>query len=584
MPSAHSAFSRLPALEDDEEEDDMRVSSRQRLFGGLAEGGYSSAGLRYPPGHLSPVEALQARQRGLMERSSLLEETDEETTLQEDDIVKRFHSRRASLSGHPLAHRGSGACGLFLGRWDFKTRAMPLPVGRVSPLTSDNEHGGSGGAAVTGHKNHSELGSLEDRVSSGTPPGKSSSVRSQSPRKPEKLQPREAEEDGKREGAAEGDGEEESESGESGEEEEGEGGSDTLQWEEGDVDNENGAKAVHMDDLRPPGPSAPNPLPSFQKQSSTSAKTSSSTPNSLTRPKHNVLPSQARRRTPSVPALPTTLFASTDSATLAALPECLTDYECTLHNSRNYVKEFKALAESGSSDPESDPEPSLTTQMRAARMMEQISTAAKLPALINHHLVTLHKDTEQSDLGFSLSDGFGEPGVYVKSIHSGGLAELDGQLQQYDRIMKVCAFVHKNYRCVSHQQTKDVDAPFLPPLLTPSHYYTFVQSKMWIIWKHPSSHLSLPLSLLDQRCGGTRLRLLQSSSSPATVERRCHSADCQKHTLEPTSTAPDVSPAGCLSWWKVSVFMSCWSGLVYAHAYSNGALQLGLNACLGSRG
>ena len=79
--------------------------------------------------------------------------------------------------------------------------------------------------------------------------------------------------------------------------------------------------------------------------------------------------------------------------------------------------------------------------------MEQISSAAKVPALIQHHLVTLHKESKETDLGFSLSDGLGEPGVYVKSIHSGGLAEKNGELRPFDRIMKVCKPLFLSFVC-----------------------------------------------------------------------------------------------------------------------------------------
>lgn len=430
MPSNHSAFTRLPALEDDDEVCSERANSCQ-WHRKTADSGYGPAGLQYPPARLSPLEALRARQRSLMERNSLAE-TDEEMS-HEDEVTKRFHPRRSSLPVHPMAHGGPG-------RWDFKIRAMPfpnLPIGRVSPLTSDHEHGAVTAKFVK-QKSHSAVGPLVNRASSGTPPDKAAGaagdLQSQSPQKPENIGT-DSEEGEKRKETVEGEGGEGGEGeerkvveSESEEEEEGEEGGGSEDREEvsdvQEVDSENGAKAVHPDNSRPTLPS----LPTTQKSSAT---TSASTPNSLSRPKRTP---QAKTRTPSVPMLPTSLMAS--DSTLTTLPECLGDYERTLHNARNYMKEFKALAESGSSDPESEPEP-LTTQIKAVRIMEQISSAAKLPALIDHHLIRLHKDSKHTDLGFSLSDGFGEPGVYVKSINSGGLAELNGKLQPFDRIMKV---------------------------------------------------------------------------------------------------------------------------------------------------
>lgn len=428
-PSDHSAFNRLPPLEDDDQEfDPERVHSHHQYHHPSASR-YSSAGLPYTH---SPTEALRARQRSLLERNNLAETDDE--ILHEDEVV-RFHRRRTSLPVYPIS-RGRP------GQWDFKTRALPychLPVGRVTPLTSDHEHGGPMAAHFVKQKSHSELGAFANRPSSGTPPDKAGSIAGDSQRQsPQKLEQNSAEleeeergqdETEEREGREAGEGGEESESDEQDEEEreDGEEVPDVqgVEWE-GDMDNENGAKAVHTDSGRPIPLTVP---PSSQPSSAT---TSTSTPNSLSRPKRAPL---SKTRTPSVPVLPTSLL--TPDAALSVLPECLGEFERTLQNARNYMKEFKALAESGSSDPESEPE-SLSTQLKAVKLMEQISSAAKLPALMEYRLVCLHKDSLQTDLGFSLSDGIGEPGVYVKSIHSGGLAEMNGELQPFDRIMKVC--------------------------------------------------------------------------------------------------------------------------------------------------
>ena len=450
-PSNRSAFTRLPALQDGTEEDEPggRASfSRQRLFDVASSGGDGGASVcrhPLPPAILSPVEALWERQRSLAERSTLAE-TDEETGQEDEEAVERFRERRSSLPVHPLAQIHCGP-----GRWDFKPRAIPfsnLPVGRVSPLMSDHEHGGGGGGGravgkkLAAHKALDELGG--NRASTGTPPDKTSSVAgelgSQSLQTTEDTR---QSSDSAGKGDEEEEGREAEESVSEGEEEsEREAATDLHQsWEDGAEDVENGAKAVHMEDPRHPTPPLPllpaSVLPRFHSASPAKGTSSTSTPNSLSRPKHAMAP-RAKQRAPSVPALPTTFLASsTDPASLPGLPECLGEYERTLHNARNYMREFKALAESGSSDPESDPEPSLNTRLKAVELMKQISSAAKVPALIDHHLVTLHKENKETDLGFSLSDGFGEPGVYVKSIHSNGLAERGGELHLFDRIMKV---------------------------------------------------------------------------------------------------------------------------------------------------
>ena len=448
-PSTHSAFSRLPVLEDDDEEETReRVGlSRQRLFDGRPLGvggatgrlGYPTPPPRAATSSLSPVEALWERQRSLAERKALAE-TDEETAQEEDEARDRFHYRRGSLPVRPLAHyHGSDQPD----HWNFKTREKlfpNIPIGRVSPLMSDHEHSGGGRGVVkklAAQREQDDLG--VSRASTGTPPDKPSNAtgdfHSQTHRNGENIQESEEKGEEREEGESVSDVEEEEE-----EEREVEGATGLQNWEEAVEDVENGAKAVHVEDTRHPTPPLPlipaGVLPSPSSPARTT--TSTSTPNSLTRQKPSIT-SRAKQRAPSVPALPTSLLASsTDQSGLpVGLPECLGNYERTLHNARNYMREFKALAESGSSDQESDPEPSRATDLKAAELMEQISSAAKVPALIHHHLVTLHKENKDTDLGFSLSDGFGEPGVYVKSIHSGGLAEENGELEPFDRIMKV---------------------------------------------------------------------------------------------------------------------------------------------------
>ena len=466
-PSERSAFSRLPAaLEDDEEEEEAggRVGhSRQRLFeGSLGVGGPSYQTPQLPvASSLSPVEALWDRQRNLAERSTLAE-TDEETGQEDDEVVggDRFHYRRGSLPVHPLPQFYGGGPP---GRWNFKMRAMPLPVGRVSPLMSDHEYGGRGGGRGGGKKLASQRsvdGVGNSRAATGTPPNKPSSiledVRLQTSQTKEAS--RQLSESGGKRDDEETEEEEEMEIVSDEEEEEGGGVGETgLQNWEGDA--ENGAKAVHVENTAPSSfPLVPaEPLPKFPSPSSYPTKntTSTSTPNSLSRPKPVGITSRTKQRAPSVPALPTSLLTSSPSVDPPGLPECLGDYERTLHNARNYMREFKALAESGSSDQESDPEPTLSNRLKAVELMEQISSAAKVPALIHHHLVTLHKESKETDLGFSLSDGLGEPGVYVKSIHAGGLAEKNGQLRTFDRIMKVCE-PHLVYICCCGPATTSI--------------------------------------------------------------------------------------------------------------------------------
>lgn len=50
--------------------------------------------------------------------------------------------------------------------------------------------------------------------------------------------------------------------------------------------------------------------------------------------------------------------------------------------------------------------------------------------------VTLYKDSDMEDFGFSVSDGLLEKGVYVKNIRPAGPGDMGG-LKPYDRLLQV---------------------------------------------------------------------------------------------------------------------------------------------------
>lgn len=60
--------------------------------------------------------------------------------------------------------------------------------------------------------------------------------------------------------------------------------------------------------------------------------------------------------------------------------------------------------------------------------------------------MSLLKDSDLEDFGFSVSDGVLEKGVYVNNIRPGGPAEIGG-LKPYDRLLQVshCDAVPVNY-------------------------------------------------------------------------------------------------------------------------------------------
>uniref|UniRef100_A0A8C4GTE4 Glutamate receptor interacting protein 2b n=1 Tax=Dicentrarchus labrax TaxID=13489 RepID=A0A8C4GTE4_DICLA len=76
------------------------------------------------------------------------------------------------------------------------------------------------------------------------------------------------------------------------------------------------------------------------------------------------------------------------------------------------------------------------------------------PTPLELHKVTVIKDPEIDDFGFSVSDGFLEKGVYVNMIRPDGPADRAG-LKPYDRILQV-----------NHVRTRDFDCCLAVPLIT----------------------------------------------------------------------------------------------------------------------
>ncbi|XP_029007795.1 glutamate receptor-interacting protein 2 isoform X4 [Betta splendens] len=76
------------------------------------------------------------------------------------------------------------------------------------------------------------------------------------------------------------------------------------------------------------------------------------------------------------------------------------------------------------------------------------------PTPLELHKVTVIKDPESDDFGFSVSDGFLEKGVYVNMIRAEGPADRAG-LRPYDRILQV-----------NHVRTRDFDCCLAVPLIT----------------------------------------------------------------------------------------------------------------------
>ena len=393
-------------------------------FGRQLSGSYSPQDSWSPaPGH-SGGELLQARQHGFGKRRGTISKLGEDT-LHEELEMTVFQPRRSSMPVHSnhlhVTHTSRPYC------WGFKSRAMPysgIPVGRVSPITPlEHRHPASAAASQLPKpvEEQVEVVASRSQTNSGhsSPLNKSvllgtdSSVHS-----PKKKELGTAEEWRGEEEAKEKEEEEEKET------------------KEELTANNNAAKARDTENIR-------------------ASVTRTRTPDALatsTTPTHSPVASPKSKRLLGKPQTLSSTLPSPHSPSKVSLisqqptNDRFNGIERTLHKSRNFIQEIKALAESGSSDQDSDVEP-LATHLKAVakdKLIKEISAAAMLPAKIDHHMIKLRKDGH-ADFGFSLSDGLGEPGVYVKKLTPGGVAEQSGKILPFDRIMKVIVSIYTIY-------------------------------------------------------------------------------------------------------------------------------------------
>ncbi|XP_016349413.1 glutamate receptor-interacting protein 1-like isoform X6 [Sinocyclocheilus anshuiensis] len=92
----------------------------------------------------------------------------------------------------------------------------------------------------------------------------------------------------------------------------------------------------------------------------------------------------------------------------------------------------------------------------AMRRMKQEIKDIMSPTPVELHKVSLVKDSDLEDFGFSVSDGVLEKGVYVNNIRPAGSAEIGG-LKPYDRLLQI-----------NHIRTRDFDCCLVVPLIAES--------------------------------------------------------------------------------------------------------------------
>ncbi|XP_075456443.1 glutamate receptor-interacting protein 1 isoform X13 [Ascaphus truei] len=92
----------------------------------------------------------------------------------------------------------------------------------------------------------------------------------------------------------------------------------------------------------------------------------------------------------------------------------------------------------------------------AMRKIKQEIKEIMSPTPVELHKVSLFKDSDREDFGFSVADGVLEKGVYVKNIRPNGPGDLGG-LKPYDRLLQV-----------NHVRTRDFDCCLVVPLIAES--------------------------------------------------------------------------------------------------------------------
>ncbi|XP_063783608.1 glutamate receptor-interacting protein 1 isoform X17 [Pseudophryne corroboree] len=92
----------------------------------------------------------------------------------------------------------------------------------------------------------------------------------------------------------------------------------------------------------------------------------------------------------------------------------------------------------------------------AMRKMKQEMKEIMSPTPVELHKVSLFKDSDREDFGFSVADGLLEKGVYVKNIRPNGPGDIGG-LKPFDRLLQV-----------NHIRTRDFDCCLVVPLIAES--------------------------------------------------------------------------------------------------------------------
>ena len=189
----------------------------------------------------------------------------------------------------------------------------------------------------------------------------------------------------------------------------------------------------------------------LRKKSNTSIHSSNSSSTLLNKSGSDISRKGSTSVAVSVPVSTTVTGTSLDShqhrtqqgnyseSTLKSTVEALNGIKQSINKAITFEQALKALAESGSSDQDSDSEPHASQGMQALPQHEQQKITDKMKTSVPPQQLTvrLTKPPTTASFGFSVADGQFDQGVYVKAVKPGGPADGTEGLRPYDRILKV---------------------------------------------------------------------------------------------------------------------------------------------------
>lgn len=119
------------------------------------------------------------------------------------------------------------------------------------------------------------------------------------------------------------------------------------------------------------------------------------------------------------------------------------DFQRTIDKATEFELAMRALAESGSSDQDSDTEPH-RAKPESVSASEQEKIQKKMRTTIQPNQLKAHrfvlKRRPGTSFGFSLADGLYDPGIYVKAVNVGSPADNAG-VQPFDTLLKVSKLI-----------------------------------------------------------------------------------------------------------------------------------------------